>query len=74
VTQLGALDRAEITAWLTRVTQTIDRSLREPARGEALAMLRAEVDSTTASVPVPARRPPRDRGRRRRGRRHRPRR
>jgi len=52
VTQLGALDRAEITAWLTRVTQTIDRSLREPARGDALAMLRADLETTTASVPV----------------------
>jgi len=52
MTQLSTLDRAEITAWLTRVTQTIDRSLREPARGEALALLRADLDGTTASVPI----------------------
>ena len=29
MTQLTTLDAAEITTWLTRVTQTIDRSLRE---------------------------------------------
>jgi hypothetical protein len=52
VTQLSTLDRAEITAWLTRVTQTIDKSLREPVRGEALALLRAGLDGATASVPV----------------------
>ena len=52
MTQLWTLDRAELTAWLTRVTQTIDRSLRDAVRGEALALLRAGVDGATASVPV----------------------
>jgi energy-coupling factor transporter ATP-binding protein EcfA2 len=52
VTQLATLDRAEIAAWLTRVTQTIDRSLREPVRGQALALLRADLDGATASVPI----------------------
>ena len=52
MTQLSTLDRAEIAAWLTRVTQTIDRSLREPVRGEALALLRADLDGATASVPI----------------------
>ena len=52
MTQLSTLDRAELTAWLTRVTQTIDRSLREPWRGEALLQLRDGLDGATASVPV----------------------
>lgn len=52
MTQLSTFDRAELTAWLTRVTQTIDKSLREPARAEALALLRTGVDGATASVPV----------------------
>ncbi|HET7504733.1 MAG TPA: AAA family ATPase, partial [Kofleriaceae bacterium] len=52
MTQLSTLDRAELTAWLTRVTQTIDRSLRDTVRAEALALLRSDLDGTTASVPV----------------------
>lgn len=52
MTQLSSLDRAEITAWLTRVTQTIDRSLRDTVRSEALAGLRADLDGTTASVAI----------------------
>jgi DNA helicase HerA-like ATPase/energy-coupling factor transporter ATP-binding protein EcfA2 len=52
VTQLSNLDRAELTAWLTRVTQTIDRSLRDTVRADALAMLRADLDGTTASVAI----------------------
>src|SRR6185295_15574575 len=52
VTQLSTLDRAELMAWLTRVTQTIDRSLREPWRGEALLQLRDGAGGATASVPV----------------------
>jgi DNA helicase HerA-like ATPase len=51
MTQLTNLDAAEVTAWLTRVTQTIDRSLREPARGEATAALRAGM-RTRAGLPV----------------------
>src|SRR5262249_31239486 len=50
--QLSTLDRAELTAWLTRVTQTIDRSLRDAARSRALAALRAGTEGATASVPV----------------------
>jgi energy-coupling factor transporter ATP-binding protein EcfA2 len=49
---LSTLDRAELTAWLTRVTQTIDRSLRDTVRAEALAALRAGLGGATASVPV----------------------
>ncbi|HMG22531.1 MAG TPA: DUF87 domain-containing protein [Kofleriaceae bacterium] len=52
MTQLSTLDRAELTAWLTRVTQTVDRSLRDTVRAQALATLRAGVDTATASVPV----------------------
>ncbi|MEO7731802.1 MAG: DUF87 domain-containing protein, partial [Kofleriaceae bacterium] len=52
MTQLSILDRGELSAWLTRVTQTIDRSLREDARAEALALLRAELDGATASVAI----------------------
>ncbi|HEY6175217.1 MAG TPA: DUF87 domain-containing protein [Kofleriaceae bacterium] len=52
MTQLSNLDRAELTAWLTRVTQTIDRSLRDAVRAEALAQLRASTGGATASVPV----------------------
>jgi DNA helicase HerA-like ATPase len=52
VTQLSTLDRAELIAWLTRVTQTIDRSLRDTVRAEALALLRTDLGVTTASVPV----------------------
>jgi adenylylsulfate kinase-like enzyme len=52
VTQLSTLDPGELSAWLTRVTQTIDRSLREAARAEALALLRAELDGATASVAI----------------------
>ncbi len=52
MTQLSTLDRAELTAWLTRVTQTIDRSLRDTARQRALAALRTGTEGATASVPV----------------------
>jgi DNA helicase HerA-like ATPase/energy-coupling factor transporter ATP-binding protein EcfA2 len=52
VTQLSTLDRAELTAWLTRVTQTIDRSLRDAVRAQAQAALRAGTEGATASVPV----------------------
>lgn len=52
MTQLLSLDRAELTAWLTRVTQTLDRSLRDMVRAEALAALRAGVGGATAPLPV----------------------
>jgi DNA helicase HerA-like ATPase len=51
MTQLTNLDAAELTTWLTRVTQTIDRSLREPVRGEATLGLRAGLN-TRAGLPV----------------------
>ncbi|HWO23953.1 MAG TPA: DUF87 domain-containing protein [Kofleriaceae bacterium] len=40
--QVAPLDAAELTAWLTRVAQTIDRSLRDPARAEAIRELRGD--------------------------------
>jgi adenylylsulfate kinase-like enzyme len=52
VTTSSTLDTAELATWLTRVTQTIDRSLHDTARAEALGELRVDLDSTTASVPV----------------------
>ncbi|HEX4419298.1 MAG TPA: DUF87 domain-containing protein [Kofleriaceae bacterium] len=52
MTPLAGLDRAELTAWLTRVTQTIDRSLREGARAEALAQLRDGLGGATAPVAI----------------------
>ena len=52
MTQLTSLDAAEITTWLTRVTQTIDRSLRDGARTEALAALGAGLEGTKVSLPV----------------------
>ena len=50
--QLSTLDHSELTAWLTRVTQAIDRSLRDTVRADALALLRAELDGAAPSVPV----------------------
>ena len=52
MTQLTTLDSSEITAWLTRVTQTIDRSLREPARTSAVTALREGVGNTKVGLPV----------------------
>ena len=49
---LAPLDAAELTAWLTRVAQAIDRSLREPARAQALQGLRDE-HAGTAKLGVP---------------------
>jgi len=46
------LDAAEVTSWLTRVTQTIDRSLREPVRAGAAAALQSGLDGTRAAFPV----------------------
>jgi hypothetical protein len=42
VTQIVDLDAEELTAWLTRVTQTIDRSLRDTLRAEAVEHLRRD--------------------------------
>jgi adenylylsulfate kinase-like enzyme len=52
MTQLTSLDASEITAWLTRVTQTIDRSLREPLRGATLHALRDGLDTTKVGLPI----------------------
>ncbi|MBA3501478.1 MAG: hypothetical protein H0T65_14025, partial [Deltaproteobacteria bacterium] len=49
---LTSLDAAEITSWLTRVTQTIDRSLREPLRTEAIRVLREGLDNTKVGLPI----------------------
>ena len=46
------LDAAEVTSWLTRVTQTIDRSLREPIRASAATALQTGLDGTRAALPV----------------------
>ena len=46
------LDAAEVTSWLTRVTQTIDRSLREPVRATAASALQNGLDGTRAAFPV----------------------
>ena len=51
MSQLTNLDVKELTTWLTRVTQTIDRSLREPVRAEATSALRAGLN-TRAGLPV----------------------
>ncbi len=40
MTQLTPLDTKELSAWLTRVTQTIDRSLRDPVRTDLAVSLR----------------------------------
>ncbi len=52
MTPLTSLDATEITTWLTRVAQTIDRSLREPARGTALASLTEHLDGARPALPV----------------------
>ncbi len=52
MSQLTTLDASELTAWLTRMAQTIDRSLREPARGEALAALAQGLPSMKGGFPV----------------------
>ncbi|MBX3156482.1 MAG: DUF2791 family P-loop domain-containing protein [Deltaproteobacteria bacterium] len=52
MSQLNAIDTAELTSWLTRVTQTIDRSLREPARSEAIDALRDGIAQAKVALPV----------------------
>ena len=39
MSMLAGLSTAEIASWLTRVAQTLDRSLREPTRTQATRML-----------------------------------
>ena len=52
MTQLTRLDAAELVAWLTRVTQTIDRSLRDTLRAEAVAKLAADLTGARVGLPV----------------------
>jgi hypothetical protein len=53
IQQLAPLDAAELTLWLTHLTQTVDRSLREPTRSTAAALLRNGVDAADKlSLPV----------------------
>jgi energy-coupling factor transporter ATP-binding protein EcfA2 len=49
--QLRPLDAHEFTSWLTRVTQTVDRSLRDPARSVAVSSLGVGVDSVGKPSP-----------------------
>src|SRR5690606_22376686 len=46
------LDAGELTTWLTRVTQTIDRSLREQARAEAATLLAEGLSLPRLALPV----------------------
>lgn len=50
--QLAQLDAPEITTWLVRVTQTIDRSLREPLRAEAMQVLSAGLEGMRVNLPM----------------------
>jgi DNA helicase HerA-like ATPase len=51
--QLAPFNAAELTQWLTHLTQTMDRSLREPTRSTAAALLRDGVDAADKlSLPV----------------------
>jgi hypothetical protein len=51
--QLAPLDAGELTLWITRLTQTVDRGLREPVRAAAAAALRDGLDAQDKlSLPV----------------------
>lgn len=51
--QLAPLDAGELTVWITRLTQTVDRGLREPVRAAAAASLRNGLDGhDKLSLPV----------------------
>ena len=43
---VAALSASELTQWLAHLTQTVDRSLREPTRATAAAMLRDGLDAS----------------------------
>jgi energy-coupling factor transporter ATP-binding protein EcfA2 len=43
--QLAPLDAGELTLWLTHLTQSVDRSLRDPARSKAATSLRNGLDA-----------------------------
>ncbi len=51
MTHVTNLDAAEISTWLTRITQTIDRALRDRAREEAVAAISVGV-GTKVGLPV----------------------
>ncbi len=46
MSQLTALTANEISVWLARVTQAVDRGMREPARGAAIKQLLGGLDDT----------------------------
>ena len=48
MTAITSLDHTELTSWLGRETQTIDRSLREAVRSEAFAMLQLGIEKHVA--------------------------
>ena len=48
MTAITSLDHSELTSWLSRETQTIDRSLREAVRSEAFAMLQLGIEKHVA--------------------------
>ncbi len=52
MTSLTQLDAADLTAWLTRVTQAIDRSLRDTLRIEAAAELGVDLAGAKVGLPV----------------------
>lgn len=53
MTQLVPLNTQEFTQWLTRLTQTVDRSLRDPHRVMATTLLRTGVeDGAPLGLPV----------------------
>ncbi len=52
MTHLAQLDAAELTAWLTRVTQAIDRDLRDTLRAEAVAQLSLDLAGAKVGLPV----------------------
>ena len=52
MTQLIGLTAAELGAWLMSVTQTIDRSLGDPARAEAQATLRRGIEGGKIALSV----------------------
>ena len=49
---LAGLSTAEIASWLTRVAQTLDRSLREPTRTQATRMLDEGLTAARAGLSV----------------------
>ncbi len=46
------LDREELVGWLTRITQTIDRSLQDAVRTDALLKLRKDLPGSKLGLPI----------------------